>query len=454
LIPPWSRKRAVLDAKCDAKLTRSVREAHLSPPIVDLFSRFEVLYQQINRRISQTIRKDDNSTIESRHMRKPIRRHLRQGAYEGQLPRALLDDYLIAQRQAQSHGTRNHALLREVISDPSNGDYTTAGALSLPFLFSRRPADGRRFARWYYDSQNRMINASRPRGMETAANRSCESAMRYVTYRALAFVAWSLIVSTAQAHYNMLLPQAASVKKGEPVTLIYQWGHPFEHQLFDAPAPASLVVRDPGGKMSDLTKALEKVKAVATEGKAVIAYRLRFVPEQRGDYAFFLVTPPIWMEEDKEFFQDTVQVILHVQAQKGWDRKEGPAFKVMPLTRPYGLQPGMVFQAQVVTDHAEPGSGLEHLAPDVFPLRASLVEIERSNPRPPARLPPDEFITRTVRTDPNGVVTCTLLEPGWWCLTAHWLVGQRERDGKRYPLRKRSSLWVFVDPAPAAGVSK
>ena len=33
--------------------------------------------------------------------------------------------------------------------------------------------------------------------------------------------------------------RTARVKKGEAVTVLYQWGHPFEHQLFDAPSPGS-----------------------------------------------------------------------------------------------------------------------------------------------------------------------------------------------------------------------
>src|SRR5205085_632150 len=128
---------------------------------------------------------------------------------------------------------------------------------------------------------------------------------------------------------------------------------------------------------------------------------LRFTPEQRGDYVFVLTSPPIWMEEDQEFLQDAVRMVLHVQAQAGWDTPAERNFEMLPLTRPYGLQAGMVFQAQV-THRRERG---------LRPAR-TLVEIERYNPAPPAVLPPDEFITRTARTDPNGVVTCTLTEPG------------------------------------------
>src|SRR6516162_3252975 len=122
----------------------------------------------------------------------------------------------------------------------------------------------------------------------------------------------------AFAHYNMLLPENWSAKKDEAVTFTYQWGHPFEHQLFDAPAPESVTVLAPEGKASEVTKSLEKITHGSGDKKAT-AYRFKFTPDQRGDYVFVLRTPPIWMAEDGEYLQDTVRVVLHVQAQKGWD---------------------------------------------------------------------------------------------------------------------------------------
>jgi cobalt/nickel transport protein len=250
-------------------------------------------------------------------------------------------------------------------------------------------------------------------------------------------LAWLLVAAGAvSAHYNMLLPEAASVKRGEAVALIYQWGHPFEHQLFDAPAPQELFVIAPDGKKTDLTKNLERVTAATTDAKNVVAYRLRFTPEQRGDYVFVLNRATIWMEEEQQFFQDAVKVVLHVQAQKGWDAVADLPFEIVPLTRPYGLQPGMVFQAQVRSRPSPPGGQV---------LAGGLVEIERYNPAAPKILPPDEQITRTAKTDSNGVVTCTLTEPGWWCITAQRDGGKQERDGKAYPVKQRASHWVFVD---------
>jgi cobalt/nickel transport protein len=249
-------------------------------------------------------------------------------------------------------------------------------------------------------------------------------------------------VGPAPAHYNMLLLEPSSASKGEAVTLTYQWGHPFEHQLFDAPAPRSLVVIAPDGTRTDVTKSLEKIAQPAGADKKVTAYRLKYTPQQRGDHVFLLNTPPIWMEEEQEFYQDTVKVVLHVQAQKGWDHATRDAFEFLPLTRPYGLLPGTVFQAQVMFE-ANPFSG-------------ALVEIERYNATPPRELPADEFITRTAKTDPNGVVTCSLPEAGWWCLTTQRKSGTREREGKKYPLKQRTTFWLLVDekPRPAREAEK
>ncbi len=249
-------------------------------------------------------------------------------------------------------------------------------------------------------------------------------------------MAWlSLSAGFAAAHFNMLLPQTASAKKGETVAITYQWGHPFEHQLFDAPRPQSLIALSPDGKHIELMDKLAKI-TLKSGAREVTAHRLRFTPQQRGDYVLVLQTPPIWMEEDGEFLQDTVKMVLHVQAQKGWDAAAG-GFELVPLTRPYGLRPGMVFQAEMPparsTGKGDPRS------------RCGLVEIERYNAAPPKKLPPDEEITRTVRLDANGVATTTLNEAGWWCLTVARPNGTRRRDGKSYPLRQRATFWVFVN---------
>jgi cobalt/nickel transport protein len=257
----------------------------------------------------------------------------------------------------------------------------------------------------------------------------------------LAIVAFVAGPASTPAHYNMLFPKTASVERGKEVTLTYQWGHPFEHELFDAPKPDSLVVLTPDGKKTELLDKLKKL-TVKSGKKDVTAYDLAFRPEEVGDYVFVVHTPPIWMAAEGEYYQDTVKVVLHVQAQKGWDHREDANLEFIPLTRPYGLVGGTVFQA--VLRKPDPAGD-----PGKIFVANSVVEVERYNAAPPKELPAEEFITRTVKTDRNGVVTCDLPDAGWWCLTAGRQNGTKDSpDGKKVPLRERSTLWVYVADKP------
>ncbi len=227
-------------------------------------------------------------------------------------------------------------------------------------------------------------------------------------------------VSPLQAHYHMLLPNKSSVKKGEEVILTFQYGHPFEHQLFNASKPQRAFVVTPEGKHVNVISKLEETKDGQGD-KKVTSFVLKYTPEERGDHLVMIQSAPHTIEGKKEAVVDTVKVIIHVEAQKNWHqtiKNEADRFELLPLTRPYGIRPGMVFRV-----------ALEHPSER---LRDVLVEIERYNPLPPKELPPDEHITYTVLTDADGVAAATLPEPGWWCITA---VGEKQR----------STLWVYVD---------
>src|SRR5437868_4805911 len=126
----------------------------------------------------------------------------------------------------------------------------------------------------------------------------------------LALVLLAFLAARGQAHYHMLLPQSASTKPDKAVTLHFQWGHPFEHQLFDATAPRSLFVIAPSGKKTNLTKTLEAVPLLNGQKKPQV-FRLRFTPDQRGDYVFVLTCVPVFMTAEKQFLEDTVKVVLH-----------------------------------------------------------------------------------------------------------------------------------------------
>lgn len=256
--------------------------------------------------------------------------------------------------------------------------------------------------------------------------------------RALAVVALVgllLLPAAADAHYHMLLPDKPSAKTGETVTFTYQYGHPFEHELSDAKLPVALFAISPDGKKIDLAGKLEKVSVDGGEGKKVNAYRFSFTPEKRGDYVFAAIAAPETASSSKRSTQDLVKTIVHVQTQNGWtNRIADPELGMpdpSPLTRPYGIEPGMAFQIEV---EEATGKGL-------LPLPGIAVEIERFNATPPKSIPDDEMITRVVRTDRSGTATATLTSPGWWCLTAI-------RD--KGDVRQRATFWVHVSEKAGA----
>jgi cobalt/nickel transport protein len=245
----------------------------------------------------------------------------------------------------------------------------------------------------------------------------------------------ALAAMPAGAHYNMLLPSTPWAKTGEKVTFTHRWGHPFEHELSDAAVPRRIFVIAPDGKHTDLTGAIETAKVPGVDGKPVRAHRFHFTPEKRGDYTFVLIAPPVFLEDMQETVEDVVKVVLHVQTQKGWDAVSKEPAELVPLTRPYGLLPGMVFQARATGPLGDGKHG---------PLAGALVEAERYNARPVKEAPEDELITFRAKTDAAGVLTCSLPEPGWWGITVVHHAGSSKVAGKEHPLKQRLTLWVHV----------
>ena len=249
----------------------------------------------------------------------------------------------------------------------------------------------------------------------------------------LALIAWVLLATPGFAHYNMLLPNKPWADKGEKVTLTYQFGHPFEHELSDAPKPVALVVITPKGmtEILDIEKVLTPIKKDGADGKKVTAWQFDYTPTERGDYTFMLKTAKIKHDEDKSY-EDIVKVVLHVQTQNGWETTLRPfseGIDIRPYTRPYGILPGMVFKGRIIRLPFKNEFKVE----DLQFVNGLPVEIEKYNPKPMKNLPPDELITFKTRADPQGFFVTTLPDSGWWGITA--LTHQSQR----------ATLWVHVD---------
>src|SRR5438093_1011066 len=91
----------------------------------------------------------------------------------------------------------------------------------------------------------------------------------------LSALALLVVTPLANAHYHILLPQSASAARDKPVAFVVQFGHPFEHQLFDTSKPESLGVILPDGKTVDLIDRLQKGTMKNSEQKDVGVYRFQ-----------------------------------------------------------------------------------------------------------------------------------------------------------------------------------
>lgn len=243
------------------------------------------------------------------------------------------------------------------------------------------------------------------------------------------------------AHYHILLPDRQTGKVGDEIKLRYAFGHPFEHEFFDAELPETATIYTPDGKRLDVKGQLKAIRIDGTGGKKVTAFELTFKPEQRGDHVIVFTSPRITIEGEKLPVLDTVKVVIHVQTQQGWDRAMNPLkpkrADMIPLTRPYALRSGMLFRAEFRDiDRDKPGSPEQVEGRPPGPVPYAEVEIERYNPAALKMLPPEEHITYTARTDSKGVLATTLPDPGWWAIT-----GIRKTPNAVH----RCTLWVQVD---------
>ncbi len=245
------------------------------------------------------------------------------------------------------------------------------------------------------------------------------------------------LTSSSLAHYNMLLPDKSSVEKAEKITLTYQYGHPFEHELSDAPRPLAISVIDPGKAVTAIdVKAMKPTKKMGADGKPVDVWQFSFTPMIRGDHTFVLQTPTI--KHDDKATKDIVRVAVHAQTQNGWDnpsRVFDKGLDILPYTRPYGLLPGMIFKGRVVRlpfpDDAK--------AKDINVVDGLPIEFEKYNETPPKKLPTDELITFKAKADARGFFAVAFPEAGWWGVTATAARGFGD------DVVRHTTTWIHVD---------
>ena len=207
-----------------------------------------------------------------------------------------------------------------------------------------------------------------------------------------------LAATPAHARFQFLIPDRDVVTEtNEPeVRFDIRFASPMDPaQMTDMAKPAAFGVMK-GEDKTDLLDALRERKIGDTT-----AYEASYRFKEPGDYIFYLEPAPVWVPaRDKMVIHYTKAVVGVRDVGYGWDAPVDFPAEIRPLTRPYGLWAGSVFQGVAIKN----GMAMPNAA----------VEMSYFNEARRADIPSPLYAVQVVKTDPNGVFTVALPRAGWW----------------------------------------
>lgn len=240
----------------------------------------------------------------------------------------------------------------------------------------------------------------------------------------------AVLASPASAHFQILIPNTESVNspQDKEVALDIEFTHPMEGgpaMEMGTPAQFGVLVR---GEKQDLLPSLQERKMDEKR-----AFSARYTVKAPGAHVFYLEPAPYWESGEKTMIIHYTKVVVDAFGSwSGWDAMAGFPVEIEPLTRPYGLWTGNVFQGIVRKDG--------------HPVPFTHVEVEYYNRDGAVEIPGDSFVTQVLKTDANGVFTYAIPRAGWWGFAA--LVDNDQTmkglDGEEVDVELGALIWVHA----------
>lgn len=236
--------------------------------------------------------------------------------------------------------------------------------------------------------------------------------------------------SLARAHFGMVIPSDNMVMPAENrvVEVILSFSHPMEMIGMPLPKPREFGVHM-NGRWQSLLNKLKPLEVLNRQAWA-IDYRIK----RPGIFIFYMEPQPYWEPtEDLFIIHHTKTVVTAFGDDEGWDRELGLETEIVPLSKPFGLYTGNVFQ------------GIVKLKGQVVPFAE--VEVEFYNQDRKARAPTEYMITQVLKADQNGVFTYAAPKAGWWGFAAlneaDFLI--KNAQGIEKPVELGAVLWVHFE---------
>jgi cobalt/nickel transport protein len=237
------------------------------------------------------------------------------------------------------------------------------------------------------------------------------------------------VAGTAEAHYGMIIPSdnMLAEDEGRSVDLAVSFGHPFEPSGMELAKPVAFGVVA-NGAPEDLLAALKE-----TDFHGQPAWQTTYAIARPGTYVFQMEPQPYWEPaEDCFIVHYTKSYVTAFGDDEGWDAELGLKTEIVPLSKPFGLWAGNVFQGIVKLD----GEPVPHAE----------VEVEYYNQDGSAVAPSEMMTTQTIKADAAGVFTYATPRSGWWGFAAlNTADYQLEQEGEQKDVELGAVLWVHFE---------
>jgi cobalt/nickel transport protein len=233
-------------------------------------------------------------------------------------------------------------------------------------------------------------------------------------------------IISVSAHFGMIIPSDDMITQEDSknIALTVQFIHPMEGDYMNMVKPVQFGVKVQGKKI-DLLNTLQEKKI-----NDCTTWEANYQIKRPGDYIFYVEPQPYWEPAEDCFIIHYTKVIVNALGlEVGWDEEVGLKTEIIPLTRPYGLWTGNVFQ------------GIVKVEGEAVPYAE--VEVEYYNHDGQVKCPADPMITQVIKADQNGVFTYAMPKAGWWGFAAL----NEDREKIKYEEEEKSVeigavLWV------------
>ena len=239
-------------------------------------------------------------------------------------------------------------------------------------------------------------------------------------------LSFQILAIPCLAHFGMIIPSDSMVMQGDSKTvkLILSFSHPFEGQGMELDKPRVFGVRSNGIKQN-LIESLQKTRVMAHS-----AWTAPYKIKRPGVYMFYMEPQPYWeAAEDTFIVHYTKTVVAAFGDDEGWDQEVGLKTEIIPLSKPFGLYAGNVFQGIVKLNGK--------------PVPFAEVEVEYFNKGVKIKAPTAYMITQTIKADQNGVFTYAAPAAGWWGFAALNRADYKlNHNGKPKDVELGAVIWV------------